>query len=118
MAAPSASIFAMARSARARTSATWALPFAAKLPPVRRGGIPGIIRLGLQAISRCLGALTRVGDVAFELIPRPLVGRLQLVGRGFRLVRDLLELCAQIPVSHRCSYVSDCGLSASPKSSV
>jgi hypothetical protein len=22
-----------------------------------------------------------------------------LVGRGFRLVRDLLELCAQIPVS-------------------
>ena len=44
------------------------LPLTADLLPVRRRGIPGVIRLFLQTIGRGVRAFTRAGDVGFELV--------------------------------------------------
>jgi hypothetical protein len=52
--------------------------------------ILGDIRFVLRAIASGVRAITRAGDIGFEPVLGPLIGRPQLVGRGFRLVRDLL----------------------------
>src|SRR5262245_57378483 len=112
MAASSASIFALVRSARARASATWACHLPRSCCQCDDASSLASSALALKR-SAAAAALSRA--LATSLSSCSLVRSLaafNVSAAAFALSETFVELCAQIPVSHRSSYVSEGGLSA------